>query len=599
MSILKHFKLSVCAICVMTAVIIISCEAETGNLSYICENGTPTSGNGIIIGQSSCDACDQGYVLFGRPGEEGSTCGKFPFVCENGMAASGGTLTEGQNNCDRCNDGYTISGTASAPGSTCVNYPYVCTNGQAASGRTIVENTERCASCNSGRIVNLQLACGQGFVRVDSVTDDDALIAAAMSAGTTPLPTETLFLNGGVALTSAVIGSTTYLFAGAEAEGSEGTGGNRGSNGGINVFSVNGNTGELTRVAGVNGRTGLTAGISALAVATIGANTYLYASSQVGDSVQMFSVAANGTTLTAGTTTNDNNTINLDGARDLAVAAIGQTTYLFVAGFFDDGISVFSIGSTGALTNTDNVSDADNLYLDEVDVLTTAVIGTTTYLFSGASGNTASKTGDNGITVFSVSDAGALTRTDSVADDARTTVTEPYLDRVRSLTTLEIGGTTYLYAGSYGESALQIYTVSNLGKLTAVPGLVDEPDNTFDPSILTRQLENVNAVQAISIDGTGYVFAGGRDDGMSMFAVGSTGRLTEVLHIVEASAAATAALRNAELMADGLHLREINDMHTAFVGGSPYLFVINGYTGSASGMLSADSGINVFAIGKK
>ena len=525
MSISKRFKLSVCAICVMTAVIIISCEADsTGSTGQPPEKEVPM-------------------------------------------------------------------------------FPYVCTNGQAARGLTTTENTERCASCSGGRIVNAQFACGQPFVRTDSVTDDDALIAAAMDAGTTPLPIETLFLNGGIAVTSAVIGSTTYLFAGAEAEGADRAIGNRGLTGGINVFRVS-STGELTRVAGVNGGTGLTEGISALAVATIGTNTYLYASSQGGirsaggGSVQMFSVAVDGT-LTAGTTTSDSDTINLFGARDLAVAAIGQTTYLFVAGIFDNGISVFSIANNGALTNTDNVSDADNLYLDEVDTLTTAVVGTTTYLFTGASGSPSLGSGDNGISVFSVSSDGELTRTDGVADDAGTGATSPYLDRVRSLTTIEVDGTTYLYAASFGESALQIYSVSALGKLTAAGSLIDQSDNSPGSSTLTRQLEGVGAVQAVSVGGTGYVFAGGRDNGMSMFAVGSTGRLTDVMHIVEASTAATAALQNAELAADGLHLREINGMHTAFVGGSPYLFVINGYTGSASAMLSADSGINVFAIGKK
>ena len=511
---------------------------------------------------------------------------------------------DGDNNYQLRGRQHDLSGsTGQPPEKEVPMFPYVCTNGQAPSGLTTTENTERCASCSGGRIVNAQFACGQPFVRTDSVTDDDAQIFAAAMDQSLTAPTETLFLNGGIAVTSAVIGNTTYLFAAADGEGGDGITTNRGLTGGINVFRVS-NTGELTLAAGVNGGTGLTQGVSALAVATIGTNTYLYASSQELDSVQMFSVAANGTLTTSDddedtTSDSDNAAYELDGARDLAVAVIGQTTYLFVAGFHDNGISVFSIANNGALTNTDNVSDAADLYLDEVDTLTTAVVGTTTYLFTGASGSPSLGSGDNGISVFRVSSAGELTRTDSVADDAGTGATSPYLDRVRSLTTIEVDGTTYLYAASFGESALQIYSVSALGKLTAAGSLIDQSDNSASSSTLTRQLEGVVAVQAVSIGGTGYVFAGGRDNGMSMFAVGSTGRLTDVMHIVEASTAAPAALQNAELAADGLHLREINDMHTAFVGGSPYLFLINGYTGSLSLTDSVDSGINVFAIGKK
>src|SRR5262245_2391801 len=99
----------------------------------------------------------------------------------------------------------------------------------------------------------------------------------------------------------------------------------------------------------------------------------------------------------------DAGSLELDGAFGVTTALVNGTRYLFVAGQQDNGISVFSVAANGTLTSVFDIDDASNgaLELSGARRLTTAVIGGTTYLF--ATGNT-----DDGVSVFSVSNLGAL-----------------------------------------------------------------------------------------------------------------------------------------------------------------------------------------------
>jgi large repetitive protein len=158
----------------------------------------------------------------------------------------------------------------------------------------------------------------------------------------------TLQIGGASYVTTAVVGETTYVFV---------TGKGNGDNG-VSVFSL-GDDGGLTNV---------------------------------------FNIA-------------DNNTMNLGGAFALTTKVIGDATYLFVCGVNDGGVSVFSVGADGSLTNTANVGDNATLKLSlSVDV-ETAVVGGTTYLFADG-------VNDNGVSVFAVSADGHLTNVDNVTDDS-------------------------------------------------------------------------------------------------------------------------------------------------------------------------------------
>ena len=66
---------------------------------------------------------------------------------------------------------------------------------------------------------------------------------------------------------------------------------------------------------------------------------------------------------TNGDNETDGGALELDGASFITSADVGGTTYVFVAGGVDDGISVFSLGLDGSLTNVANVTDSGLLNL--------------------------------------------------------------------------------------------------------------------------------------------------------------------------------------------------------------------------------------------
>ena len=82
----------------------------------------------------------------------------------------------------------------------------------------------------------------------------------------------------------------------------------------------------------------------------------------------------------------------------MSTAVVSGTTYLFVAGqFMMMGSAFFRVASDGALTSVFNIDDDGTLELNGAVSLSTAVVSGTTYLF--VAGNI-----DSGVSVFRVVD---------------------------------------------------------------------------------------------------------------------------------------------------------------------------------------------------
>src|SRR5256714_10312364 len=170
--------------------------------------------------------------------------------------------------------------------------------------------------------------------------------------------------------------------------------------------------------------------------AVVGGTTYVFVAGQGDDGVSVFSVAANGT-LTNAFNVSDAGALELDGAIRLATEQIGSTTYLFVPGHQDNGVSVFSVAANGALTNVANVTDDGTLKLAAAVGVTTALSGGNTYLF--VAGET-----DSGVSVFSVAANGALTNVANVSDNGTLN-----LSGAQEATTAIVGGNTYLFVAGF------------------------------------------------------------------------------------------------------------------------------------------------------
>ena len=306
-----------------------------------------------------------------------------------------------------------------------------------------------------------------------------------------------LNLNGAHSVTTAVVGDTptsdgtTYLFVA----------GNNDS--GVSVFSV-ASDGMLSSVQDVTDDGNLElGGAQSVTTAVVADTTYLFVAGFNDDGVSVFRVANDDGMLSSSVqdVTDDGSSgdLELDGALSVTTAVVADTTYLFVAGFNDDGVSVFRVGDTGTLVNVTNVTDAGNLELDGATSVTTAIIGTTTYLFVAGFN-------DDGVSVFRVGDTGALANVHNVPD-----VGSLELDGALSVTTAVVADTTYLFVAGFNDFGVSVFSVANNGLLTNVTNVTDAGN---------LELDGATSVTTAIIGTTTYLFVAGRDDhGVSVFRV--------------------------------------------------------------------------------
>ena len=195
--------------------------------------------------------------------------------------------------------------------------------------------------------------------------------------------------------------------------------------------------------------------------AEVGGMTYLFVAGDVDDGVSVFSVANNGD-INNVNNVSDDSSLELDGVRSVTTAEIGGTTYLFVAGRYDDGVSVFSVANNGSLNNVNNVNDDSSLKLDGARSVTTAEVGGMTYLFVAGYD-------DDGVSVFSVANNGSLNNVTNVSDNSSL-----LLNGTLSVTTAEVGGMTYLFVAGYLDDGVSVFSVANNGDINNVTNVSDD-----------------------------------------------------------------------------------------------------------------------------
>lgn len=289
-----------------------------------------------------------------------------------------------------------------------------------------------------------------------------------------------------------------------------------------------------------------------VAFATVGGTPYLFATGYAGDGVAVFSIGAGGA-LTQVDAVRDVDLpgLELDGANALTTVVVGGVTYLVVAGYDDDGLSVFSVAADGSLTNVSNVTDNIFLNLDGAGLMSTALLGGASYLFVPGQF-------DNGFTVFRVNANGELSSIVNIDDDATL-----HLDDAYASATATIGGVTYLFVGGFGDHGISVFAVANDGSVTNV-------DNVGDDA--TLNLFQVNSLATAAVDGVTYLFAtGSGDNGVSVFSVAADGTLTNVDNVSDDGA---------------LFLNRASSVTTAQAGGFTYLFVAS----------LTDDGVSVFRV---
>lgn len=316
--------------------------------------------------------------------------------------------------------------------------------------------------------------------------------------------TDSIALSRANGVDTAMIDGSPFVFVTGETDG------------GITSFSA-ANDGSLSNVTTLADNLDIVLDrVYGLALAQIGGNDYLFSAAGNDDAVAVMSIGANGA-LTQVARAVDDATLNLDEARGVATSAIGGTTFLFAAAATDDGVSVFSVADNGALTNVFNIADSGSLELDGARTLTAANVGGTDLLFVGGYN-------DNGISVFTIAANGALASASDFPDNGTTSFDSPH-----SVSTTVVDGTTYLFVGggSYYSGGLSVFSVASNGTLTNV-------ENVSDSGSLN--LRGDVSVTTAAIDGTTFLFAAGRlDSGVSVFSVAANGALTNVANLSDSA----------------------------------------------------------------
>ena len=347
-----------------------------------------------------------------------------------------------------------------------------------------------------------------------------------------------LALDGTFSVTTASVGGTTYLFAAGW------------NDDGVGVFRVE-SDGALVNVENVLDTDTLELnGANSVTTASVGSETYLFVAAFNDDGVSVFRVGSDGS-LSNVANVSDTGALELDGAYSVTTVSVGGITYLFVAGFNDDGVSAFRVGSDGSLSNVANVSDIGALALDGANSVTTASVGGTTYLFVAG-------TTDDGVSVFRVGNDGSLSNVANVLDGG---IRE--LDGATYVTTVSVGGITYLFVVGFNDDGVSAFRVGSDGSLSNVANVSDGG---------TRELDGAYSVTAASVGSETYLFvAGWNDDGVSAFRVGSDGSLSNVANVSDGGAR---------------ELDGASSVTTVSVGGITYLFVA----------AFNDDGVSVFRV---
>ncbi|MCH9665633.1 MAG: beta-propeller fold lactonase family protein [Gammaproteobacteria bacterium] len=360
-----------------------------------------------------------------------------------------------------------------------------------------------------------------------------------------------LMLEGAYSVAVAAVNGSSYLFVASDVGDS------------VSVFSVAAD-GDLANVANVVDNSNYELdGARSLAVAAVNGSSYLFVAGFMDNGVSVFRVAADGSLANVDNVDDTGNPdYELGGAFSVAVSEVEDSSYLFVAGYNDDGVSVFRIAADGSLTNVDNVADNDILHLNAAISVTVAEVGDSSYMFVASQMDTIAGTSDvfNGISIFRVAADGSLTHVTDVEDDNTLELLSS-----RAVAVGKANGKSYLFVAGSLDDGVSVFNVAD-------DGSVDNVDNVAKTDSFAYELDGAAALAFAEVGDSSYLFVAGQvDDGVSVFRVTNDGRLANVANVVD----------NGNYELDGAI-----SLTVAEVGGSSYLFVAG----------KDDNGVSVFKL---
>lgn len=255
------------------------------------------------------------------------------------------------------------------------------------------------------------------------------------------------------------------------------------------------------------------------------AGTFGVAHARVGDRVFVFAAGENddgltvlewlpGGRLMALHSVFDDPDIALDDVNHLAVHSVGGRTFLYANSQQDNGLTVFQIGTDGALSLVQVIRDSAGTTLGgAIGEMAIVSIGTEAFLL--ATGES-----ENGLTSFRIDGDGRLEVAGAVTDDMFGR--NASLGGARGVTTATVGQTTFAIVAGFQEDGIAVFEMNGQGGLT-------HRWSTFDAISDYFELNGAIDVASAAFGEVTYVIgAGAYDDGISVFRLREDGYLTHV-----------------------------------------------------------------------
>ncbi|WP_339115215.1 DUF4214 domain-containing protein [Thioclava sp. GXIMD2076] len=266
-----------------------------------------------------------------------------------------------------------------------------------------------------------------------------------------------------------------------------------------------------------------------LALCEVGGKLALLASGPLISGVAGYWVASNGTLNQAFTLGNS----CLDAINILETVSIGSTDLLITAGREENGFTVYTLGTSGALSVTARADLAAGTLRD----IETVTVGSATYVLTLSDD-------DPKLGCYALSSTGKVSAQAGLDLADGLAISNPV-----ALTQVTLAGQVYVLVGAQGSSSVTVARIDAAGQLTVTDQVNDD---------LTTRFGQLTVLEAVEYEGRAYIVAGGGDDGLSLLTLLPDGRL---LHL--------------ETVADteGMALEDPSALELAVVDGELRLYV--------------------------
>ena len=225
------------------------------------------------------------------------------------------------------------------------------------------------------------------------------------------------------------------------------------------------------------------------------------------------------------------NTGPLVGVTAIEVMEFGSGDIAAVARRGVGGVTLYSMTDAGAMTQIDQIADGPKAYLAGISDMASVQMGADRLLLVASAS-------ENGISSYRISAAGAVEWIDSLGVQSGLAVNGP-----AQMQTVAMGGQNFAVLASTLTSSLTVVRINPMGVMFVTDHLVDDRSTRFS---------DVTALDMFSARGRAFVVAGGSDAGLTVSEVLPGGRLMPYVSFALETGAGLAAVMGIEsrVMAD-------------------------------------------------